>query len=197
VQIHGIVHFPRSASILAVFVPGSVTPERTRTASMDDPAEQDGPASLDALAALANSGGERWHAAPGATSGERTLVLDDGTGDVELRLRADNGRLAAALFVRDAEVDRFDRPAAGATPGEAGAAFREWLNAAVRAHASGSPEDAGRGKSRFIVSFAADQLARLRARAEREGVPIAEVVRRAVGAYLASDSPAGSGPPLD
>lgn len=165
---------------------------------MDDPAEQDGPTVLDALAALANSGGERWHAAPGATSGERTLVLDDGTGDVELRLRAENGRIQAALFVRDAEVDGFGRsPGAGSAPGVPAADFREWLTAAVGKHVSGSSDDAGRGKSRFIVSFAADQLARLRERAEDEGVPVAEVVRRAVDAYLASDSPAGSGPPVN
>jgi hypothetical protein len=140
------------------------------------------------LAALANAGPWRWHAAPGGTPADRTLVLDDGTGDVELRLRTAEGRLDAALVICDVELDRFEQPATAGVTSEADAvAFTEWMNAAIARHVPDGAEQSGpaKGRSRFIVSFSAAQLAGLRERAERERVPVAEVVRRAVDAFLA------------
>jgi hypothetical protein len=92
--------------------------------------------------------------------------------------------LHAALLVRDIERDRFER----ADLSEADArAFADWLNAAVvrQAPEGGDRSGPAKGRSRFIVSFAAAQLDGVRERADRDGVPVAEVIRRAVDAYLA------------
>jgi len=127
----------------------------------------------------------RWHPAP---DDPLLFVLDDGTGDVELRFRPEGDILHASLTRLDREADRFEIGRGDVTE----AAFVGRLDEAVTRLASARSADGGKGRTRFIVSFDPAQLTGLREIAEREDVPVAEVVRRAVDAYLArGGSPAG------
>lgn len=139
------------------------------------------------LRRLVEASRHRWHAAPGDG---RLFVLDDGTGDVELRLEPAGDAVHAVLTRLDEEIERFEAPLLSGRPDDQQSeAFHTWLDGAVERHVPSLAREAGKGRTRFIVSFDAAQLAGLRAAAEREGVPVAELVRRAVDQYL---SPPGA-----
>lgn len=151
---------------------------------MDDLAGEGDPAIAEQLRRLVEAGRHRWHAAPGDGS---LFVLDDGTGDVELRLHRSGDVLQAALARLDREVERIELPLpAGRLRDEDVETFGSRLDEAVERHVPGPAGEGGKNRTRFIVSFEAAQLAGLRDAAGREGVPVAEVVRRAVDAYLAA-----------
>ncbi len=141
------------------------------------------PAAADEFRRLLDGCRHRWHAAPGDGL---LFVLDDGTGDVELRFRPDDNKFQAALTRRDIDFARFE-----GSLGDDSADFQGALDDAVDQNLSGLSGESGKGKTRFIVSFEAAQLAGLRETADLDRVPVAEVVRRAVADYLA----ARKGPP--
>lgn len=146
---------------------------------MDDPATETASNDERRVRQVLDGGRLRWHAVPG----DRLLyVLDDGTGDVELRVRRNCGVLQGSLTRLDVEFHHFDVP-----DRDDAAGINEMLtriDTAVAEDRTGTPGEPAKSKTRFIASFEADQLARLRAVAEQEQVPVAEVVRRAVAAYL-------------
>ena len=93
---------------------------------MDDREARSEPEVAERMRRLLEGGRHRWHAAPGDGL---LFVLDDGTGDVELRVQPTEAGIAAILVRLDQEVERF---AVSCTAGDAeDEAFRARLDEAV------------------------------------------------------------------
>lgn len=143
-----------------------------------------GTAILNRFIEAINQGNRTWHARPD-TDLPSQFVFDDGTGDIELQFTVLDDHIEPVLLHRGSPVASL-RLSVEESSEQTVRELQQWLAGLLEQLRSSDPSSKrGQGRSRVMVTLETRQLDRLRELAERQGVPVTELVRSAVDRYLA------------